>query len=197
MQTCGSDGIELLQSAMQRFDTVVDRFGFQPLPNLIVRGRTGKDASQQTAQIQSGTTDEQRRPTTSDNVTTDRLRCGEILGDAEILRRLQQIEQVMGHSATLIRGRFRRANVHAAIQRHRIERHDFECLALQLFRECQRDAALSAGGGTGEKPTTAEKFGSESHAFQVAINGERLCRDNVPSLCAFDYAPTGNLFWEQ
>ena len=79
----------------------------------------------------------------------------------------------MRHTATLVGGGLRRTDVHAAIQRHRIERHDFERLAAvaaQSFRECQRDAALPAGGGTGEKPTAAEKIGSESHAFNVAIN---------------------------
>ena len=81
------------------------------------------------------------------------LRRIDILGNAEILGRLEQIEQMMRHGLPLGRRRFGRADIEPAIDGHRIQRQN---LAADPPRQFDRDRRLAGSRRAGEKPTFVE-----------------------------------------
>ena len=60
----------------------------------------------------------------------------------ELLAGFRDVDEVVGHPRALVRWRLRRADVHAAVDRHRVHRHD---LAAVLLGERQRQSGLADG----------------------------------------------------
>ena len=73
----------------------------------------------------------------------------DILCQAEVHVGVNNIDQVMRHLPPLLVRRFGGADVHLAIDGHRIERNDFRTNLLGQF---QTDGRLSGSRGTSQKP---------------------------------------------
>ena len=94
----------------------------------------------------------------------DALPCRfDILGHAVLLMRLDQVDEVMRRNGALFGRRLRRAEVHAAVQRHRIHRHDFRA---DPPSQLHANARFAGGGRTGQKPTIG---GGSGHGSRGTI----------------------------
>ena len=47
-------------------------------------------------------------------------------GDREVLGRIGQVQQVVGHLRLLLRGRLGRPDVHSPVHLHRVDRHELD-----------------------------------------------------------------------
>jgi len=115
--------------------------------------RSREDAPQESLQIQGGAAHEKHFAAGSPDCFHALLRSLKISGQAERLMRIYQVDQMVGHPAALLRSGFGRANVHAAVDGHRIHGNDFRAEALG---QRQTDGGLAGGCRTGKKPAIPE-----------------------------------------
>ena len=125
-----ADGIQGLQAFEQRGGVAV---GFEL--RRIVRPLPGQvEVVDHDPVVEARTADEQRPPPRS----TDPGECGCVgvseVGDRELVGRFDEIEQVMADLGALGRRRLRRADVHAAIHLHAVDRDEVDVAELSGCR---------------------------------------------------------------
>jgi len=97
---------------------------------------------------------------------------GKVLRQAEFLVRPDHVDEMMRDGGALVRRGLRRADVHAAVQGHRVHGDDF---AADLPRQLDSHGRFARGRRAGEKPAVTRKVEGFAHPWTLAN-----CRSKVP-----------------
>ena len=147
------DGIDLRESLVERGLADFGELVFDLLAQLPVGGRAVEQAAEQTLEIERRAADEEDLFAAGVDLGHRGGGRFDVLGDAVLVGRLDDVEQMMRHGGAVCGRRLGGADVHAAIDRHRVERDDF---GVESLGERDADACLADGGGAGQKPTIRE-----------------------------------------
>jgi hypothetical protein len=134
---------------VQRFGPVASGVVFEPPAEFPIGGRAVEDSPQQRLQVQRRPADEQHLAPAPPDLLDAPVRRFEVLRQAEILVRLDNVNQVVRNRAPLVGRRLGRADVHCTVYRHRIERND---LRADPSGKLDAHSRLSGGGRAGEEP---------------------------------------------
>ena len=134
--------------------------------------RTLEDAAKQPLEVERSSTDKEHLSPASSNLLNALVSLIEIAGEAEVVARVDQVDQVMRYGRTLLGRRLRRADVHTAIQRHGIERHN---LRVNALAKLQANLGLARGGcATGGTSSRRQRKVSRAHSVRAEIWRERF-----------------------
>ena len=120
---------------------------FQLGATIPIGGWPREQSPEQSLEVKWRAADEQHFTATTANLPHGVVCKCEVLCNAEIFPRIDDIDEMMRNSLTLGRARLRRADVHAAIDGHRIERDD---LRIDPPGQFNSDGRFPAGGRTGQ-----------------------------------------------
>ena len=170
VQPGGAGRIDLRQPGVQGGAAeALGLFG-QALPQVGVGGRAVEQAVQQRLEVERRAADEQRRacrgPRSRGTHSAAPLQPP---GHARRLPRVEHVDQVVRHPAALVGVRLGRADVHAAIQRHRVHRHDLRAEALG---QLDAEGRFARAGRAGEDQGIAEGVGS--HGAHLAVRAQTI-----------------------
>lgn len=133
-----------------------------------IGGRAIEETTQQAFEIERSATDEEHIAVASANVGNGGGGRLDILGNAVLVRRIDDIDEMMGHCGAVGGGWLGGADIHPAINRHRVERDDF---GREPLGERDTDLRLADGGGASQEPAIREP---------LAVGSAHLV---APSLC--------------
>ena len=136
-----------------------------------------EQASQQTLEVQRRTADEQRLLAAGADVGHCTRRRFDVLGHAELVLRIDDVDEVMRHDLPQSRGRLGRTDIHPAIDRHRVERND---LRTDPLGERNANGRLANRRGACEKPAIVKCIGHKwcgSVVFTLRVKNSLVGRD--------------------
>jgi hypothetical protein len=131
------------------FDAHFRNFRLDLPAKLPIGRRTLKNAAQQRFQVQRRPTHEQRFTPAFSHFRRSLMGQIDVLRNAELFGRRDQIEQMVRHGGAVLATRLGRADIEATIDGHRVEREDF---APQQLGQFHAHARLAAGRWAGEEP---------------------------------------------
>ncbi len=145
----------------------------QPPAQRFVARRAFEQAVQQRFQIKRRATDEQDGAAAPGDFVVTRRRPVQPPGHARRLPRLQHVQEVMRHAAEVVETRLGGADVHVAVERHRIHRNDFGAEALG---QLDAEPRLARAGRPGEDQSLGKAFGK--HATNSGVRATRYITHN-------------------
>ena len=110
-----------------------------------------------------------------------RLRLLEPPGDAGRFPRIEHVDEMMRHVRALRRRRLGGADVHAAIQRHRVHRDD---LGVQALGQLDAELRLARAGRTGQHQGVVKGGGSMAYEGRFLCASRLLCTTLGSSGCS-------------
>src|SRR5712692_11831920 len=113
----------------------------QPFAQLLRALRSGEEALQKRAQIESGPTNHDRHCSTRLDLLAGFADLARVFSGRNVAGWVNEIEQMMRDESALGECWFRRADLELAVHGHRIAVHD---LALEALGQRQRECSLSA-----------------------------------------------------
>jgi glutathione S-transferase len=116
---------------------------FQLSPQRCIRGRRVSQAFEKGPEIKARSTAQHRHAAARLNLADRLMREPRESRGIERIRHLDHVDQMVRHSPSLRDARFSRADVHPAIDLHRINRHNFSA---DPFRQSQGYSGLAQGG---------------------------------------------------
>ena len=158
VQAAGGLRVHLGQAAVQPDAAVLAGLLVRAAPQFPIGRRSLENPPQQGLQVKRRPAHEQHRPLPAADVGRRPARRVEVLRHAALLFRRQHVQQVVRHGGTLGGRRLGGADVHAAVQRHRVHGND---LGADPPRQLDADRRLARGRRAGQKPT----IGCKIHAF--------------------------------
>jgi hypothetical protein len=162
MELGGGRGIDFCQAAMQRRGAF-DAGGFLKFAaQFPIRRRAAEEAAEECFQIQRRAADKEDLAATGDDLIGGCRGGFEVLSYAEILRRVENVDQMMRDALLLLSGWLRSADVHTTIQSHGIERDDF---GADLLRQLNADCRFAARRWAGDKPGVADNGSLVGHSI--------------------------------
>lgn len=127
---------------------------FDPVAEFPVGGGPDEHAAKNGTEVQSGPTGKERNLAAGVDIGSGLAGEFDVVGDVASLVRVKDIDEVVRDAAAFIGGGFGGADVHAAIERHRVERKDF---GVDAAGEFDGEGRLSDGGGSGNKPAPLQQ----------------------------------------
>ena len=149
VQLGGGQRVDLLQAFVQRRQAGLLEFFLDRVAELPIRRRAAEDAAQQGLQIQRRSPDEQHFAPPAADLDHGAPGGFQVVGDAELVARRKQVQQVMGHALPLLGRRLGGADVHLAIEGHRVQGDD---LRVQPLSQFDAHPGFPAGRGPGQIP---------------------------------------------
>lgn len=161
VESCCGDRINAGEPSVEPFRSLSAGFVFELPPELPVCRGTLEDAPEDAPEVQAGAADKQRRPAAGANLLADLGGGTDVLREAELFVRFEDVDQMVRDCGALVRGRFGGPHVHSAIQGHRVERDD---LRIESAGQFQGERGLAAGGRPADKTAFPEQVGVDVHA---------------------------------
>ena len=119
----------------------------QAVAQRLVADRALEEAFEQRAQVEARASGENRKPAAGGDFRDGGARQAGVFAGGEELVGIQDIDQVMGNTATLGQRQFGSADIKVAIHLERVAVDNF---SVELFRKQKCQIALSGSGGTGD-----------------------------------------------
>jgi hypothetical protein len=145
--------VNLREPFVQRRLTDVLQFLLDFAPQLPIGRRTIKQSAEKAFEIQRRTANKQRLSPTRTNIGNRYRGRIDILRNAKLNARLDNIEQMVWHCISLWARGLRGTDVHSAINRHGIKRDN---LRADPPGKRNPDGRLADGGRAGKKPAVVE-----------------------------------------
>mgnify|MGYP003694356467 CR=1 FL=1 len=168
MDLGGGGGIDPLEIAVERLGPLGGRARGELAANCGIGGGPLEEPVGQRLQIQTGAPDEEWDCAARFDLALELLGAIEIAGDGVGLARIDQIDGMERRLRLLGFCGFRRNDVEAAVDEHRIHRHELDRRArrARASRELDCDRGLTCGGRAHEKPA----------ARRGPLEGDRFAR---------------------
>src|ERR1700758_1601262 len=132
---------------MQLFDTDLCESLFQPSADRGVRGGK-RPVVEQRLDVEHRTADDHGHRAAPNDRLDARCRAALVARDGSGLGDIQDVQLVVGDATALFDGQLRGADVHAAVELHRVCVHD---LAANSFRDCERQLGLARACGPDDR----------------------------------------------
>jgi hypothetical protein len=147
------NGVHLGQSHVETRRAVRGQLGLQPGAQLGI-GAGEVELVDHGAHVESGTADQQRHPAPPEHLLDRRPGQPLVLGDARALGHVPHVQQVVRHPAPLGRGGLRGADVHAAVELHRV---GVDHLGADPLGQLDRQRGLAGRGRPDEREQPAHR----------------------------------------
>ncbi len=152
----GGHRIDLRKAIIQCLFADVLKLLFNFMPQRPIGGRAIEQTTQQAFQVQRRATDEQRFAAASADFAHHRCGGIHVLSHAELVGRIDDVDEVVRHKIAERARRLGGADIHAAINGHRIERDD---LGAEPLGQRDADARFADGRRPGKKPAVVKGIG--------------------------------------
>ncbi len=191
----GGQRVDLLKAVVEYPRRQGGGLLFDLTPQRPVGGGPLEEPTEQALQIERSPADEQDLAATRTDLLGGSPGGSEVLGDAEFVAGVHEVDQVVRHPLAIGGAWFGGADIHAAIDGHRVERQDLgpqsprpqtprpQSPSTQTLGQGDAHPGFSHGGGPGEEPAVFAKEGIGQQGDSVlagAIPTKNVANKNNP-----------------
>ena len=156
MQPFSCDRIDGQELSMQKIHTVQTCLLLELATQLLIDGWAFKHPLYDRLQVERGTAHKEDLFAARFDFPTANSSFAQPPGNVAAFPWIENVDEMMGNTRPFLQARFGRADVHAPVEGHRIEGHDF---GIQPLSEFKSERRLARSGRAGKNQGVRKRFG--------------------------------------